>query len=74
MPYTFLTIAAAFLVIVYIRRGTPPSVHLRQTDLDGRLARITWNAPRLFFALARRFLDFDFIFENAASRPSPSSC
>jgi 1-acyl-sn-glycerol-3-phosphate acyltransferase len=71
MPYTILTIAAAFLVIVYYDAELRlRSIFARRT-LEGRLTHITWNAPRLFFALARSFLDFDFIFENAASRPLP---
>ena len=71
MPYTFFTIAAAFLVIVYYDTELRlRSIFARRT-LEARLARITWNAPRLFFALAKRFLDFNFIFENTASRPLP---
>lgn len=74
MPYTFLTIAAAFLVIVYYDAELRfRSVFARRT-LEKRLAYITWNAPRLFFALARRFLDFDFIFEDTAGRPLPERC
>jgi hypothetical protein len=65
---TFLTISAAFLVILYYDAELRiRSIFFRNT-LQRRLAHITWNAPRLFFALAREFLGFEFIFEYGADR------
>ncbi len=71
MPYSIFVIACALLVIVYYDAELRLRSIFARKSLDRSLARITWNAPRLFFALARTYIGFDFVFENAASRPLP---
>lgn len=71
MPYTVFVILCAFFVIVYYDAEMRiRSIFFRST-LIPRLAYVTWNAPRLFFALAGHFLGFRFVFENGSPRPLP---
>ncbi|MFA6505384.1 MAG: lysophospholipid acyltransferase family protein [Treponemataceae bacterium] len=71
MAYSLFVIACALLIIVYYDSETRlRSIFARKT-LQKRLAYITWNSPRLFFALTGNFLGFKFIFENTAKRPIP---
>lgn len=72
MAYTFFVIVCAMLIIVfYDAELRLRSIFARKT-LQKRLSHITWNAPRLFFALARSFLGFRFKFDNVAKRPLPT--
>jgi 1-acyl-sn-glycerol-3-phosphate acyltransferase len=71
MFYTFITIASAFLIIGYYDIELRIRSIFARSTLESRLSYVSWNAPRLFFALARHYLDFAFIFENAAGRPMP---
>lgn len=71
MPYSIFVVLCALVVIFYYDAELRFRSIFARGTLDKRLDYVAWNAPRLFFALARRYIGVDFVFENSAARPLP---